>query len=136
MFHVGFHGGRQPSHGTGGGEGGNGRPSHSDCRVAPAMVPTASDVVPTAAAVVAQMLGCRHETMKLQFSCTTTSGCGGLVSGTVSSQTIAYVTVAFPSQVPITLWDGDSQFESHHSVDPPYRVTLRVVTPPALVAGV
>ena len=99
------------------------------------MVLTAPGVVLTAAVVVAQMLGCRHETTKLQFPFTAISGCGGLVSGTVSSQTIAYVTLAVPSQVPITRWAGDSQFDSHHSVDPPYRVIFRVVTPPVLVAG-
>ena len=71
-------------------------------------------------------LGCRHDTVKLQCWSTTTRRSGGLLGGTVVSQTIAYVTLAFPSQVPITRPAADSQFDSHHSVDPPCNVMLRV----------
>eukprot|EP01051_Picozoa_sp_SAG22_P024459 SAG22_NODE_6789_length_811_cov_1.164326_2_plen_70_part_01 len=70
-------------------------------------------MVLAAAVAAAQMLGCRHETVNLQFPCTTTFGSGGLFFGTVLSHTIAYVTLAVPSQVPITRRAGESQFDSH-----------------------
>ena len=59
-----------------------------------------------AAAAAVHMLGCRHVTVKLQRWSTTTRGSGGLLGGTVVSQTLTQ-TIA------CVRWHSRRRFPSH-----------------------